>query len=896
MVKDSDRRPDPDELLARVNEAESRGRRGKLHLFFGAAPGVGKTYTMLEAARGRRAEGVDVVAGWVVTHGRAETEALLEGFESLPPLLLSYRGKELREFDLDAALERKPALLLVDELAHTNAPGSRHAKRWQDVRELIEAGIDVYSTLNVQHIESLNDVVAQITGVTVRERVPDSVLAGADEVEIVDLPPEELLQRLREGKVYLPEEAQRAAENFFRPGNLLALRELALRKTAERVDLQMQRYRDEHAVRDTWPAGERVLVCLGPSPYGQRLVRAARLLATQLRAEWIALYVETPAHARLAPADREQLHRTMRLAEQLGGEVVSIAGNDTAEELLHYARSRNVTKIVLGRPPRPGAPWKKSLVDRVIRGCGGIDIHVIGGAAEERLARIREARKRPRPLRPYLLALGVVALCGLASAAMRPFIGPVNLVMVFLLGVVIVATRWGAGPAVMASVLGVAVFDVFFIPPYMSFAVHDTQYLITFAVMLVVALVIANLAARVRMQAERARERERQTTTLYRLAQELSRERDLSGVARAVVSHLQDHYALPSAVLLPDGAGGLAVAADTGAGAGRRGDASVAKWVLDRGRPAGRGTDTLPGSGALYLPLDASGGRAGVLAVETEESLPPEQRQLLETIAGQAAMALERAQLADAARRSQMEVETERMRSALLSSVSHDLRTPLATVVGASSALLTGPLDEKEKRELTQSIFEESERLSRYVHNLLDMTRLEAGSLTPDRQWQPLEEVVGAALDHLQGPLTGREVRIALPEALPMVSVDARLMEQVLVNLLENAAHYTPPESPIEISASAESGGVQLRVEDRGPGLKAGSEKEIFEKFHRGTTRSEGAGLGLAICHAIVTLHGGTIRAENRPGGGARFTIALPHGDLPPPDDPVEPHGEGGVP
>ncbi|MGA9750805.1 MAG: sensor histidine kinase KdpD [Acidobacteriota bacterium] len=870
-------RPDPDELLKQVQNEEARRKRGRLKIFFGAAPGVGKTYTMLEAARARRADGVDVVAGWAVTHGRAETEALLEGLEVLPPRILSYKGKELSEFDLDAALERRPALVLVDELAHSNAPGSRHAKRWQDVRELIEAGIDVYSTLNVQHIESLNDVVAQITGVSVRERVPDFVFADADEAELVDLPPDELLRRLREGKVYLPEEAERARDNFFRPGNLIALRELALRKTADRVDDQMQLYRREHAVRDTWPAKERVLVCLGPSPYGQRLVRAARMLAGQLRAEWIALYVETPGHAGFAPADREQLLRTMRLAEQLGAEVVTLSGEDTAEEVLHYARSRNVTKIVLGKPPRPRWMPGRSFVETIIRGSGGIDVHVIGGAAEERLARIRQRGDRGRALlRPYTNALATVAACALISLGLSRFVGPVNLVMVFLLGVVFVATRWGIGPAVLASVLGVASFDFCFVPPRWTFAVADTEYVLTFTVMLGVALVVSNLASRVRRQADAARERERQVTGLYRLVQDLASQRAAEGIGRATVTHLLDHAGLPSTVLVPAEDGSLLPLADSGGGAVAPKEGPVARWVFDHGESAGAGTDTLPGSSALYLPLQASQGVVGVLAVRNAEQRGPEFLHELELVAGQTALALERWRLAERARQSQIEVESERLRSSLLSAVSHDFRTPLASILGASTTLLGADLAGGDTRELVETIHEEAEHLHRLITNLLAVTRLESGKVDLHMEWQPLEEVVGAALGRLRDGLGGRPLVLDIPEDLPAVAIDAPLVEQVFINILENAAKYTPGGNPVEIHARGAGEVVEVQIADRGPGLPEEAVEKIFDKFYRASESRPGAGLGLAICQAIVRAHGGTIRAANRPGGGALFIFTLP--------------------
>lgn len=870
-------RPDPDELLKQVQDEEARRKRGRLKIFFGAAPGVGKTYTMLEAARSRRSDGVDVVAGWVVTHGRAETEALLAGLEVLPPRILSYKGKELSEFDLDAALERRPSLVLVDELAHSNAPGSRHAKRWQDVRELLEAGVDVYSTLNVQHIESLNDVVAQVTGVSVRERVPDFVFADADEVELVDLPPDELLQRLREGKVYLPEEAERARDHFFRPGNLIALRELALRKTADRVDDQMQRYRREHAVRDTWPAKERVLVCLGPSPYGQRLVRAARLLATQLRAEWIAVSVETPRQARLAPADREQLLRTMRLAEQLGAEVVTLSGEDTAEEILHYARSRNVTKIVLGKPPRPRGLPGRSFVETIIRGSGGIDVHVIGGSAEERLARIRRWAARDQvPLRPYANAFITVLVCALLSVGLSHLVGPVNLVMIFLLGVVFVATRWGIGPAVLASVLGVATFDFCFVPPRWTFAVTDTQYLLTFSVMLAVALIVSNLGARLRRQADASRERERQVTALYRLVQDLAGQRDAEGIARAAVAHLLDHAGLPATILVPIEGGGLVPLADSGGGAVAPKEEPVARWVCEHGEKAGAGTDTLPGSSALYLPLKVSQGCVGVLAVKGSAQMEPEFLHELELVAGQTALVLERRRLAEHARQSQLEAESERLRSSLLSAVSHDFRTPLAGILGASTALLSSDLPAGDTKELVETIHNEAVRLHRLITNLLSVTRLESGKVALRLEWQPLEEVVGAALGRLRDELEGRPLVLDIPEDLPAVAIDAPLVEQVFINILENAAKYTPGGNPVEIHARGAGDVVEVQIADRGPGLPEEAVEKIFDQFYRVSEIRPGTGLGLTICQAIVRAHGGTIRAANRPGGGALFTFTLP--------------------
>ncbi len=689
-------RPDPDELLARVQEEETRKAQGKLKIFFGAAPGVGKTYAMLEAARARRAEGLDVAAGWVQTHGRPETGALLEGLEVLPRRALSYRGTRLEEFDLEASLERRPALILVDELAHTNAPGSRHTKRFLDVEELLAAGIDVYTTLNVQHVESLNDVVAQITGVTVRETVPDAVLDRADEIELVDLPAEELRKRLAEGKVYIPEQAGRAAANFFREGNLIALRELALRRTAERVDAQMQRYRLEHAVPQTWPTAERVLVCIAASPYAIRLVRAARRMAARLQAEWLAVYVETPAQLRMAEADRDQLERTLQLAEQLGAETVTLTGNDVAEEVLAYARRRNVTKLVVGKPAV--SRWREllhgSFVDRLIRGSGEIDVYVISGSAEDEPA--RPAALHPvRRWRRYGFAALVVLACTAVAALLVERLAPTNLVMIYLVGVVVVAVRAGRTPAALASLLAVAAFDFFFIPPRFTFAVADTQYLLTFFVMLAVALVISGLTARVRDQAEAARARERRTAALYELSRACASAGETYEVVRIAGQRVAEVFESEVAVFLPHRDGRLAPAfAEHAPFARDARESSVAQWAFDHAERAGLGTSTLPGSVALYLPLVVSRGAVGIVGIRPGGEGRPfdsERLHLLEAFASQIALAVERTNLAAEAQVAMLQAETERMRSSLLASVSHDLRTPLAAIAGASGTLVRGP-------------------------------------------------------------------------------------------------------------------------------------------------------------------------------------------------------------
>jgi two-component system sensor histidine kinase KdpD len=892
MVDATDDRPDPDELLARVQAEEARRARGRLKVFFGAAAGVGKTYAMLEEAQERRAAGVDVVVGYVEPHGRPETETLLAGLEQLSPRILEYRGTRLRELDLDGALARRPGLLLVDELAHTNAPGSRHAKRWQDIAELVAAGIDVYTTCNVQHLESLNDVVARITGVQVRETVPDAVLDEADEVELIDLPPDDLIQRLREGKVYLPDQADRAVTKFFRKGNLIALRELALRTTAARVDAQMDVYRRDHAIPTPWPISERILVCVSPSPFATRVVRAARRMAAGLRAEWIVAYVETPAAARLPESAQDRAGQTLRLAEQLGARTVTLTGSSVADEIVAYAREKNVTKIVVGKPVR--YRWRDavfgSVVDDLVRRSGDIDVYVITGEREAAPAVGGPARERTTDWAAYGEAVGIVALATALAWVLFPHFQPANLVMLYLLGIVLVARRLGRGPSILASVLSVAAFDFCFVPPYLSFVVSDTQYVVTFAVMLVVALVISTLTVQTRHQAESARQRERRTAALYAMSRELASTRAVDELLRIAVRHVGEVFGGEVAVSLPDASGGLVGRAGSlGRADADPNERAVAQWVHDHGQLAGLGSATLPGARALYLPLVGSRGTIGVLGIrpaQPQTLAAPEQLHLLETFAAQTALAVERGLLGEEAARAQLGIEAERLRNSLLSSVSHDLRTPLATITGAASGLLEGAerLEPAARRELLQAIHEEADRLNRLVNNLLDMTRLQSGAIQVRTEWHSVEELVGAALARLAGRLGDHPVTTRVPPDLPLVPLDGVLVEQVLINLLDNAVKHTPPGTPVEVSASVGAGEARIEVADRGPGLPPGDEGRVFDKFYRGSPAQArpGAGLGLTICRGIVEAHGGRITAENRPGGGVAFRVALPVTDKPP--------------
>jgi two-component system sensor histidine kinase KdpD len=821
--------------------------------------------------------------------------------------MLDVLGTPVKEFDLDAALKRRPTLILVDELAHTNAPGARHPKRWQDVDELLAAGIDVYTTLNVQHIESLNDVVGQITGIRVNETLPDTFFEAADEVELIDLPPDELLARMREGKVYVPHQVERALANFFKKGNLIALREMALRQTADRVDAQMREYRDEKEIAPVWAAGERIVVAIGPDRHGEQRIRAAKRLADAIDAPWHAVYVETPRLLRLPQAERNRILGYLRLGEQLGAKTTVLSGARVADELIDFARANNATKLLIGPPANLGPRrWLfGSVVDSVTARLRGIDLQIVGdtdaasahGGFADQLARTKaylgvdesKPRSRKRRWPGYAAA---VAICAVATALAWSLFGrfePTNLVMVYLLGVLAVAYRFGRGPAVVASLLSVALFDFMFIPPYYSFAVSDTQYLLTFVVMLLVGLVISNLTASVRLQARVAQHRQARTEALYTMTRELSRASGIEEVVTIAVRHVSAVFEVQSVVLLPDAAGTVRYPQTPGIYGSLHGaDLGIARWVYANRVAAGLGTNTLAGADALYVPLAAAHqlvGVLGVLPARRDRLLIPEQRHLLETFAGQIASAIERTQLSSERAKLARRAEAESVRNSLLNAISHDLRTPLAVLVGASSSLVDGgeTLSEPARRELAASILDESRRMTVLVNNLLDMARLESGSAALARQWSSLEELVGSVLAHMKDTLAQHRVQVMLPADLPLVSVDPVLIEQVFSNLLENAAKYTPAGTLIELSAQPLPGRIVVEVADRGPGFPPGEEARLFDKFYRVRLESaqSGIGLGLAICKAIIAAHGGTISAANRAGGGAVFRLELPAGEPP---------------
>jgi len=900
MIPLDDERPDPDALLAQVQEQERKAARGKLRIYFGASAGVGKTYAMLSAARKLQAAGLQVLVGVIETHGRSETATLLEGLDVLPLKQVDYRDKLLREFDIDNALVRRPPLILIDELAHSNAPGSRHPKRWQDVEELLEAGIDVFSTVNVQHLESLNDVVGGITGIQVNETVPDTVFDAADEVVLVDIPADELLARLKGGKVYQAQQAERAAQNFFRKGNLIALRELALRRTADRIEDDVRAYRVEQSIDTIWKTGASVLALVGPRPGSEQVVRSAARLAGQLGTEWHAIYVETPALQRLPAGQRERILKMLKLAQDLGATTAVLSGSDVAAAAADYARSHNLSKIAMGRAHRSSA-WRRPYIRRLATLASDIDLIEVSGteraaeaaAAGAQAAAAEDAAEDALRFKRRAIGYGVAAVSSVGMALlatpMLPYFDLANIAMLFLLVVLLVAVRYGRGPSVLATCLCVASFDFFFVPPRFSFAISDLQYAITFAVMLAVGLITGHLTAGLRFQAHVASYREARARALYEFAREMSGVLQTEQVFEITARFVQSTFNAKATLLVPDAEGRLHLS--PGIAAPPTLDVGVAQWAFDHAESAGLGTGTLPASPLFYMPLVAPMRTRGVLAIEPAQRrwiLIPEQRQHLDTFAALAAIALERVHYVEVAQDALVNMESERLRNSLLAALSHDLRTPLTSLVGLSESLAGSrpPLSEQQQ-ELAGFLHDEALRMSVLVANLLDMARIESGELKFNLQWQPLEEVVGSALRASRLQLEGHKVSTQLSLGLPLLRFDAVLIERVLCNLLENAAKYTPPGSSVVIYAVQRGEFVRVMVYDNGPGVPRGREEAVFEKFTRGEKESSkpGVGLGLAICRAIVEAHGGTIAVDKSPIGGAAFVFTLPVGTPPQPPE-----------
>ena len=885
-------RPDPDQLLAHVQAEEARAKRGRLRIFFGASAGVGKTYAMLEAAQNIRAAGKDVVVGYVEPHGRVDTERLLEGLERISTVAVHYRGIVRHELDLDAALARHPSVLLVDELAHSNPVGGepppRHPKRWQDVQELLDGGINVWTTVNVQHLESLNDLVGQITGARQRETLPDKVFDEADDIELIDLPPDDLLARLRAGKVYIADEAATAAERFFRTPNLMALRELALRRVADRVEAAARALPEDRT--RTRLAGDRILVAVGPDAQSEQLVRVGKRMSDALDAEWTVVYVETPRLLKLADSDRNRRVEVLRLAESLGAETVTLDGPSPAETLIEYAQTRHATRVIVGAPKRRGwrAVLRPSASVQLVTNARGFDVITV--ATTEHTA-VRPAAGtnysdsgRLIPWVRYGWAVATTAICtGLAFTMYHSF-ELSNLVMIYLLGATIAALRLGRGPSALTAFLNVAAFDFFFVPPRFTLAFSDAQYFLTFGVMLLVALVIGNLVASVRQQTRVAGARERRTALLYAMSRELTATRGLGNMAQVAVRHVAEVFQCHAVILLPDTEGKLHHPRERPLEQSfRSADLAVAQWVTDHGKQAGLGTDTLPAATGLYVPLGDERQRLGVLAVlpsNPRRVLLPEQHHLLETFAGQVGLALERARLAESAEESNLARERESLRNTLLASISHDLRTPLAVIAGAGGALAErgALLDEATRVSLARSIEAKATEMSGLVSNVLDLMRFESGQIVTRRDWQSLDDLVAMALQSLEERLAAHPVELRIPQDLPHVFVDATLIVQVFSNLFDNIAKYTPPGTPVAISAVVDGQFVRVTVDDDGPGLPPGDPARLFDKFQRGSQEGTavGVGLGLAICRAIVSAHGGDITARRREEGGSRFELTLP--------------------
>ncbi len=898
---DQDSRPSPDALL----QTAAQEKRGRLNVFLGAAPGVGKTYAMLEAAHARQREGVDVVVGVVETHGRQETADLLRGLEQLPQRRVAYRDRVFNELDVDEVLKRRPQLVLVDELAHTNVPGSRHEKRYQDIEEIRAAGIDVYTALNIQHLESLNDVVAQITRVKVRETVPDSVLAQADTIEVIDLPPEDLIKRLKEGKVYVPDQAARAVHHFFAPGNLTALRELALRKAADQVDSQMLSYMQSHAIAGPWPTRDRIMACISPSPLMPRLVRTAQRIAERRRAPWIALYIETPAHDRLSDAEKTQINRALTLAEEFGAEVVTVAGSNVPGEIIRQARQRNVTEIVVARSHRSRLVnrLRGTLTDRLVELGDGINIHVITGSSDaeswfevmrDRFAGISLARLVPAAA----IALGVTGLVKLAER----WLPDSSIPLLILVGVLFSSLRYGHSAAVLSSVVAVLGYNFLFLQPLYTFTIANAENIYTFFVFLAVALITSTLTARIRAQAEAARIREARTASLYDFSRMVTGAAAEDDILWAVVHHVAATSKAQSLVLMPED-NRLAIRAAYPPEDQIDDKAKIAAdWAWEKGESAGRGTGTLPSSDWLFLPLRTAERKLGALGIRFPDDRPalgPDERRLLDALAGQAALAIERSLLNRDVEEARVSAETEKLRSALLSSISHDLRTPLASIIGGVSSLMNfgRQIDEKGRGELLQTVRDEAERLNRFVGNLLDMTRIEAGAMQPKLDWVDPEEIVATAVKRA-APLTqGHDIRIDIDAVMPLLRVDYILIEQVLINLLDNAAKYSPRGSAIDLRLRHDGRHAILTVTDAGSGIPAGELEQVFDMFYRvkaGDRQVAGTGLGLSICRSILKAHGGEIRAESpvESGKGTRMIVTLPLEEQPAmPAEEKMPHG-----
>ena len=881
MTQDEPRRPDPDALLA----ATARPGKGRLKVFLGMSPGVGKTYEMLRAARRRKAEGGDVVVGVVETHGRRETQALLRGLDVMARKPIAYRDRTLLEFDIDAAISRRPDLLLIDEYAHSNVPGSRHPKRWQDVEEILSSGIDVWTTLNVQHLESLVDVVWKITGVRQNETVPDSALARADEIELIDITPVELRQRMAEGKVYMGETARIAADRFFKTENLTALRELALRRAAQAVDDQLIGAMKRAGVEGPWAAGERILVLIGPDTMATTLVRAGRRLSDMMMdAPWTVAHVERPNAPPPTPSAAQKLREALKLADQLGGGSVVLNGDDIVEAVLDYARNNNLTQIVLGRPGQRRNPFRPSLVNALLDVASGAAVHIITETAGGQPGPAAPPRMRgPVPWLGHLGALSGVAVAGAVAFVVDRYAQGANLAMVFMLSVLVAGLAFGLWPAVTAAASAALVYNFFFLEPRLTFYIGHPSDVFTFAVFFAVAMTTGWLTGRVRDQTWAVSRRASAISAVLAATRRLSSAARVSDAAVVLAEQLAAATSAASVVLTPKDGDIVIAAASPALGTLSPGDMAAARWAWEKGEPAGSGTGTLPNAAWTFRPLQGVRSRAGVVGVEPKAVATEDGERFVAALLDQGAVALERAEFAADAADAEALRRSDRLRSALFNSISHDLRTPLSTVLGSATTLIDfgKSLAPKVRDDLLLSIREEAERLNRYVGDLLDMTRLEGGGLSTRREWVDIRDVLRAAVDRVKRRLEGRKIDRDFPSQLSMVMADASLLEQAVVNILENAIAYSPNETTIEVAAYEDRGNVVISIEDEGRGIPTTELERVFERFRRmeeATDRGKGAGLGLAISKGFVEAMGGRIAAASpiHDGRGTRILISLP--------------------
>lgn len=879
----SESRPDPERILKRVEqeEAEKSRRRGKLKIYLGAAPGVGKTHEMIHDALEEKAKGNDVVIGVVESHGRKEIEKLLHELEIIPKKIIPYHGKKILDFDLDAALKRKPALILIDEMAHTNVPGMTHKKRWQDIKELLDRGINVYTTLNVQHIESLSDDVSQVIHAQIRETVPDSMIEMADTLELVDLPPEELLKRLEEGKVYYAEQADLAAKNFFKRGNLIALRELALRTVAQQVGKQVLLYRQGQGIKHIWPTQEKILVCVGSGLEAQKLIRAAKRTANNRKCEWVAVFVDTPK-IKLTETQKNNAIKNLLFAEKLGATTRILTGFDIVKEIMIFAREENVTQIMVWKYIRSRLRnlFFRDLADEIVRHSGEIDIYIMTGESIA-FPKDNEPAIQKYSFKNYFISIFVVAIATGLNFLLFPFLSTSTLITVYLLGVTIVALLGEDGPAFFNSILSVIAYGYFFVTPYFSFAVADIQFIFTLVVMLLVSFVISHLTLRVRKQAESARFAERQTAALHTLSRQLASTRGVDKILEIGEQYVGKLFNCEVIILLPKNDQLVSHSKSKLTTLSKK-EQEVAKWVYELGKMAGKGTDTLSFSDALYVPLIASQNILGVMRIiqKSQQLFTPDQNYILEACANQIALALEVDKIQEKNRQKELKLETNRVRSELLQNVSHDLHAPLAVVLGEASTLIemNKELKPKEIKNIGEDIYNEVEQHSRLINNLLQVTYLESGSIKLEKRLTSLPEIINLVVSTSSKKVGNRKIQVDIDKSIPPIPFDSTLMQEILINLLDNAIKFSPDNTQINIIATKDNSNVLISIEDEGPGIVPDEVNKLFEKYYRGRkiTSERGLGLGLAICRSIVNAHGGTIWAENRPQGGASFKFTLP--------------------